>query len=325
MSLLTFRHLILVPRPTKASEVIPAETAPAVMPQRVAYQQAREVAEKKKATKETLLTAKANYQPQPMSYNELLLPTQRLPYVEGAEHQGADHRAQWKLLGNELLVLSRAGLLDTEVNVVYAGAAPGHHLADSLRLFPKARWHLYDTTDVVVTDPRIKFYKQLFEDADAVRWSSVKNVVFISDIRSVGALNAEKYEIEGGVSNDMIMQQRWVEIIRPLVACLKFRLPYIAGYRPNISVEYLPGELYVQPYARGSASEGRLVVLPEHYGRRITYDAAETEDRFFYHNNVRRVMSRWDDESFAWLLAQVTDKPVSSLTSQKTNTRRDNA
>lgn len=274
----------------------------------VAYETVRLKANDHKASLQSLQEARSTFQRKPItSCKDLLLTEESLAYVVDNHYQREFKKAgQRKLFCNELLLLCCYGYDKRPMTVVYAGAAPGHHLAETVKLFPQIKWELYDTRELAVSHPRITFHQQLFTDADAVYWSRKRNVLFISDIRSVGFKNSDKYAIERSVAEDMEMQQRWVEIIRPCAACLKFRLPYVAGYGQNVSVEYLPGDLYTQPWAGGTSTEGRLIVRPKDYGRRVEYDAGAIENRFFYHNNVRRVLSDYDEEAYNWLLGHIT-------------------
>lgn len=253
---------------------------------------------------ETLLASvRRSYVPTPITRGSFLLPTKSLPYVVGNEWNRPHRKnGQMKLFCNELMLFLFYGLLDTPLTVVYAGAAPGHHFEASVRLFPKIKWHLYDDREIMIKHPNVTIHEQLFDVKEAEYWATQPDVVFFSDIRSVGHKDSEGYYIEGSVKDDMEAQQQWVEIMRPQLACLKFRLPYIAGYRPNTTVSYLPGELFVQVFAGATSTEARLVVTPQDYGKRQIYDAAEIENRFFYHNNVTRVMSDWDRQAYDWLV-----------------------
>ena len=50
------------------------------------------------------------------------------------------------------------------------------------------------------------------------------NILFISDIRTVGSEEGE--EREETIINDMRMQEKWIELVQPDYSLLKFRLPY---------------------------------------------------------------------------------------------------
>lgn len=87
---------------------------------------------------------------------------------------------------------------------------------------------------------------------------------------------------------EMDDQRRWVEIIKPRQALLRFKIPY-EGME---SVEYLAGDLYLQPFTKRSSTEVRLQVSPpdETSGMYATtrYGVKEHEECMFFHNSVTR-------------------------------------
>ena len=61
--------------------------------------------------------------------------------------------------------------------------------------------------------------------------------------------------IENEVKNDMIVQQRWVEIMKPRYSILKFRLPW-----NEEQFLYLDGKIVIQPWGPQSSTETRLII-----------------------------------------------------------------
>jgi hypothetical protein len=179
---------------------------------------------------------------------------------------------------------------------VYVGSAPGTHIPFLTELFPWFEFHLYDPRDVfdekLKTNPRVKLHVQFFSDADAEKYKGRKDVFFFSDIRT-SSYNKEKYtteksqkENEALVKEDMERQKKWVEIIQPVKAQLKFRLPYTYPWMKETTFEYLDGDIYLQPWAPQTSTETRLVVDMNRPLRKWNFPLYEK--MMFYHNNIIR-------------------------------------
>lgn len=179
----------------------------------------------------------------------------------------------------------------TRPKIVYAGAAPGHNIALLAKLFPTCEFHLYDTNPfsqllnefTTGIEPRVIIYKQYFLDADAKRWADALDVYFISDIRRDIAGKSTTVA-ERTIQEDMQMQQRWYEIMRPKQAQFKFHLPY-SGMGFETTTDYLDGTVYVQPWRGPSSTECRLVPV---WGQKKVWNNIDYEDRNFYINSVLR-------------------------------------
>lgn len=176
--------------------------------------------------------------------------------------------------------------------VVYVGAAPGGHIPYLADLFPSVLFHLYDPVkfDIKPTD-QIKIFKQLFETKDAEKYRGQKNVLLISDIRSVDFKAVGEAEYHAGILRDIQVQQSWYVTMRPHKAMLKFRFPYTQG-----QTEYLDGDVYFQAWSPVSSTETRLVPKgfadsSEGEGKVITklWDHVRYEQQLYYYNNVTRV------------------------------------
>lgn len=217
----------------------------------------------------------------------------RLPYRRKVyKLRTACHQGQTKLALALLRLLTNHGHLAKVV--VYAGAAPGTNISFIASLFPEHVFYLYDPAPFKLaadraTDargrpvaPRIHAVQGPFTDETAHEWHARgEEIIFISDIRKP---TAKDEDFEDEVAANMATQLRWYEIIGEYAAVsqFKFRLPYEGG-----SIEYLAGEIQLQPKASLSSTETRLVVLgPD--APRITYDAKVYEEELFYHNTVRR-------------------------------------
>ena len=194
--------------------------------------------------------------------------------------------------------------------VVYAGAAPCSNLEFIIKLYPQVTWHLYDPRNFCInTGSKVHIHQEFFTEATARKWEG-NDVYFLSDIRTVNVQeyarkfpNNHKEMIERHIWVDMLRQQRWVQIMKPLVAQLKFRLPYSdipfsdkidykTGHAP-----YLAGIVFKQPWSSITGTETRLLIsqdvmvdgeYPIH-----NWNIKEYEDNMFYHNAVTRESLRY--------------------------------
>ena len=213
------------------------------------------------------------------------------------ETKSVEHWGQRKLFVAELEFLT-AHAAPGDV-VVYAGAAPGLHLAYLAELFPGVGFVLYDPAAILTpAGTHIRVCSGTpFTDAEAARWRPLApRVLFVSDVRCRDGAQDE-YDDSGAasvvisdatVAADMAMQMRWVVAMRPRASMLKFRLPYTAG-----TTRYLDGTLVLPVWGGRTTSETRLVVAapraPDAPFPLRDYDHLWLSDAMFHHNTVRRV------------------------------------
>lgn len=230
-------------------------------------------------------------------------------------------RASWgqrKLLLSEIEFLTlfwNPNLVPNPV-VLYVGASPGTHISLLVKLFPQVReWHCYDPRPFKIKQSdKVKLYEKYFTDEDAIKWSDRKDIFFISDIRSADYTKMSDEENELAVWNDQDLQRRWVYVIKPVEALLKFRLPYYDRWidmmkpdskwkdkynmpypnNPKI-VTYLKGLMFFQPWSPQTSSETRLVPLRNSEGEYYDgdYDILDYDQIMFYHNNVDRELKQY--------------------------------
>lgn len=205
------------------------------------------------------------------------------------------HLGQLKLLLSEMQLLVYH-IDPAKVNqIIYIGAANGHHLYVLAKLFPQFIFHLFDISDN--WDKRlndfanIKINNRYFTQKDIQEWKAKKeNCILISDIRNLdalGELGTEK--VEKMVQDDMEMQKIWVEDLNPIAALLKFRLPFYEKFNVNkfngTKYNYLDGIVFRQIFGGRNTSETRLLI------RGIAYrdwDFKIYEEQLFYHNQIIR-------------------------------------
>ncbi len=192
------------------------------------------------------------------------------------------HWGQLKLMLTEIdfltQVLNHVSDKTKKIIMVYAGSAPGHHIIYLSELFPMIYFELYDPNEFAIkSNDKIKTHVQYFTNSDAKYWSESKDIiVFCSDIRTEPAT-------EEAVRENMKMQLEWVNIIKPELSMLKFRLEWNDSF-----TEYLMGDIYIQPFAGQTSTETRLIVKKN--AKIIKYDNRKYEEQCFYHNNVLRKM-----------------------------------
>ena len=165
--------------------------------------------------------------------------------------------------------------------VVYAGAAPGYHIAFLSRvLFPSLHFVLVDPRSFgVEASDRIELRQELFTDAMADEFGVLaragRRVLFMSDIRTEP--NDEEH-----VAADMAMQLRWHNRMRPAATMFKFRLPWSPG-----TSRYPAGRVFLQPYAVSRSTETRLVTAGD--APLVDWDHTAYEERCFHFNTTARL------------------------------------
>jgi len=186
--------------------------------------------------------------------------------------------------------------------VVYAGAAHGVNIGAVSKLFPDVRFELYDPGNFLIKETdKIKIYNQLFTmEETAKQWKEYiedrekkglpNNVFLVSDIRREISHIEEgvTLETEEKIWEDMMMQAKWYEFIKPHKAQLKFRLPYVdknTKHRFGNYVPYLSGTLYRGIWAPVFSTECRLV--PEGYENKY-WDIKKHESQMFHFNTEVR-------------------------------------
>jgi len=204
------------------------------------------------------------------------------------------HLGQLKLLISEILFLSKYAVDGNKV--VYVGAAEGYHIPKLVDLFPKLLFDLWDPAKFGIKEQKnLKIFNKFFRDTDAENYTKEhNNILFISDIRTleIAVFRKKKQEknIDKLIFNDMNMQMKWVKIINPIAAYLKFRLPYDL----NIT-KYFKGTNYLQPYSPQSTE---LRLLTTNYNDLIEYTNKEYDEKMAFFNCCIRhkypKSKRWD-------------------------------
>jgi hypothetical protein len=212
---------------------------------------------------------------------------------------------QRKLLLTEIYFLNHYWN-STEIpfpTIVYAGAAPGQHFPILSSLFPEITFELYDPSDFKIppgenTKGKIRMHNEIFTDLIAQQYVGRNDIFFISDIRcttystDAARCNPEQsldMDNEELVVEDMRAQERWYNIIKPVRALLKMRLPYAYNFVPKY-FRYLGGQIIKQPWAPQMSTETRLVPI---YGKESDYDVEKYGNQMFYYNTEIRQKTKY--------------------------------
>lgn len=212
------------------------------------------------------------------------------------------HWGRMKLALSELQFLTYAHRIwkqefpDERPLVIYAGAASGGQLALLPQLFPMFDFEVYDVNDFdrlaldyAEQNPRrLVVHKTLFDDGKAdFHGADSRPKFFISDIRTGTEVNEESVR-EENVAADMRAQLEWAVRIGQRLSMFKFRLPYCEPGQ-DVGVKYVPGYIYLQPWATQTATETRLICHPTAENRgAATYSSLRYERAMFWHNQVWR-------------------------------------
>jgi len=166
--------------------------------------------------------------------------------------------------------------------LLYVGSAPGHGISYVKNLFPAVEFYLYDPRETQVTGSNVHVIRGLFTDEIANAWKDRCDVLLVSDVRSdINTGVDTKEKIEKIVMSDMKMQEKWFNIIKPVAAHLKFRLPYSGADVLNFT--YLNGIVYKRVWGPQTTTEGGLVPT----GGVIDWDIKLYEEQMFYQNTSR--------------------------------------
>jgi len=222
----------------------------------------------------------------------------RRPYRRRAEETKTTvHWGQRKLMLSELELLVEHG--EGISLVVYAGAAPGTHLACLCRFFPHVEFEAFDPRpfDNILLPPHgppnLSLHQEAFTDTHATELvGRGLPLLFVSDIRTADWQRDKPNDHDIRLLADLHAQRVWVYILRPRHALLKFRLPYTQG-----STEYLAGQVRLPVWGPQTTTECRLLVSPaarkdDDIGGDLptqAYDHTVFSEQMFYFNTVARI------------------------------------
>lgn len=216
------------------------------------------------------------------------------------------HYGQLKLLINDMFMILY--FWDPkevpEPTLLSVGAASGQHYSILAYFFPMFKFIFYDPAEFAITQSQMDFnhgkgkfiiHREYFTNETAAQYAGRKDIFFTSDIRRGEELgDVDDTELNNQtIREDMDMQMKWVEIVNPVWAMLKFRLPYVnadaQGNITDILVEYLDGYLLKQPFAPYKSTETRLFPVKKDgvYVKR-KWSSVLHQDQCFWHNRYAR-------------------------------------
>lgn len=220
-----------------------------------------------------------------------------MPYIRKSKYLlSTVHWGQRKLFISEMECLTKYGHLGK--NVIYVGAAQGRHIQFLSECFPEHNFHLFDINDnwIVKNTNKITINNKYFNNDIAKEYYDKYkgDIIYFSDIRNItlGDDNISDLEKEKLVWIDMNMQKQWLDIMKPNISMLKFRLPFSFNENPleikgdYKNLEYFDGEIYLQAWAGYYSTETRLYILGEPKLKK--YDWRLYESEMFYFNNITR-------------------------------------
>jgi HAD superfamily hydrolase (TIGR01549 family) len=216
------------------------------------------------------------------------------------------HYGQLKLLLSELLILMQPEYLNNIKYIIYVGSAPGNHLPIIHELFKtqNLKFILYDgarfdmnvfqnsqlqNDERYIEIPNVDHNTRkgsLFDDTalnDIKRrillkstdpeYIDIDKTFFVSDIRNE-SYGEEKKSVpdEEAIVIDMLLQQYWVEELRPKYCLFKFRLPWNDSIEKNVvyNVRQLLINSSIIPEAM--KTEDALHRYDAMFNRTVTYD-----------------------------------------------------
>jgi hypothetical protein len=200
------------------------------------------------------------------------------------------HMGQRKLMLSEIQLLTHYYKTNkTHPKLVYVGAAPGIHLTTLSVMFPHVKFILYDGAkfhESLKRHPSFEIHEGTagFFTDDTCREIKTRfnsnNLIFVSDIR------LGENDFEEGVERDMAAQKKWVEMLKPKLSLLKFRMSY--NMKHGDKLNYIKGELLYGIWPKQLSGETRLLIEQANVKKNQIYDFKDYEEIMFYHNKHKR-------------------------------------
>lgn len=172
--------------------------------------------------------------------------------------------------------------------VVYIAGRDGGHLPTLSRMFPCLRFDVFDLPQanpllLGETCPKFNFINRKFNEQDAAGYRSMmqtqgKEVLLISDMRPVDieakcavSSDVTQHTLFVNDQDEMNVQMRWVQTMRPRQALIRFRVPYnetdgelgqrVAPEQP-MTITYLKGKMFFQPFCKRTSTEASVRIRP---------------------------------------------------------------
>lgn len=167
--------------------------------------------------------------------------------------------------------------------VLYVGAAPGIHVPYLASLFPNMKFVLIDQKAFTISgDEQITIRNEAMSEDIAREYAGRDDILLIADVHTDDFTRQSDEQVEQAVQDDMRSQAAWHELIFPIHALLRFRLPW-----SDKVTSYLDGELYFKPFAAPTSTETWLVTSRNSVEK--SWSNRKYEEQLFRFNTVARV------------------------------------
>ena len=185
--------------------------------------------------------------------------------------------------------------------VIYIGSAPGHQTIILAEWFKNVKFLLYDGNrfdDRLKSMKNIEIFNTYFTDRETRKYHKSVHIL-ISDIR-LSMSNKSDSEVEYQIHKDMMMQQKWIIDMKPLLGSMvKFRPPYNHPEleKKNIpdaaNYKYLGGKVYWQTFSNIQSTEGRLLSTAEDIAKGPVHFDYDKYEAGCLQNNLTRVWATY--------------------------------
>lgn len=221
-------------------------------------------------------------------------------YVNKNNKKHIPKQGQLKLLLNEIRFLTEdvkiQNLAELKFNVLYIGSGKGYHLPYLIELYKKYNidWWFYDPAGhcqklLNLEKKNIHIVNDFFTKNDIEKFKLYKNLLFISDIRTINPENTEPVTIN--LLYDYELQNTILTELKPMFSLIKFRLPFPDDWKSNYDLKIPFGKEYIQAFSPYNSSEFRIFLTDIISFKNITdldEILLEYEEKFSWYNKFYR-------------------------------------
>jgi len=186
----------------------------------------------------------------------------------------------------ELNYLNRYFTVDKSNILLYIGTTLDDHIVKLAIFYPEIDFRCYGKNKTTQIAENVTIYNREFTDDDVLEYQDMTNLYVISNFSNVPE-SLTGQEKEKLLSEEMMLQMKWIQGIKPKSALLKFRPPhYYEGISVTNKFEYFIGTIWRTVFSKPKTVECRLVV--DNYDTTILYDFQKFEEIMHYYNDVTR-------------------------------------
>lgn len=191
---------------------------------------------------------------------------------------------------------------------IYIGSSSGNHIPKLISFYPELEYHCYDPIEPShqlksfaekSNFAKVLIFQKFFTEEDIIQYQNIDADIYVitdfenhnikSDLEIKKAPNSLELrkEKESFLSEDMELQMKWMKLLKPKEACLKFRLPH---YYENVSTvdtfSYFQGIVYRTIFSSLKTSECRLFVSD--FESTTLWNFKRFDEQMYYYNDVTR-------------------------------------